>query len=139
MSFEFFKRFLNFFMREEAVFASVGDVCTQKLLRKGIRPKICIVDGHSGKTSYPIPKPHGYDYVRIDYWFYTPEIVAKLKEICESPKKFIVFAYPEEDELIHGIIAYAPINAVIFNGKEKIVVTEANKKQAKTRIEPVLW
>ena len=57
-----------------------------------------------------------------------------LKSCCEGKQKTAICVEGEEDNLLWGILFFAPIGAKVKSGKETIVVTQFVKKFVRWKV-----
>ncbi len=122
-------RRLNPRYRSRRIYASVGDICTKRLLESGIRPSLIIFDGRtksSQEVKFKIPR--GYAEVHVDGL--TNRSICALNEILCLKRRVAVKTFSEEDSFAAYAISVAPLGSIVQAGPDMIIIDQENKKAA---------
>ncbi len=125
----YYLRRLNPKYGSRRIYASVGDVCTKRLLESGIRPNLIIFDGRT-KSSQEIrfKVPRGYAEVHVDGL--TNQSICALNEILCLKRRVAVKTFSEEDSFSSYAISVAPLGSIVQAGPDTIIINKENKKNA---------
>ena len=100
----------------------VGDIASEVILKKGIKPKLCIYDNMSARKK--IKTPAAIEKFKVEKisvknppGHLTSEVFAKLKEALSSCSSKKIFVNGEEDLTTLAAIDLAPIGSLVFYGQ----------------------
>lgn len=139
-----FRKILNFIRHKlqrkpEFYYCSIGDICSKKLIEKGFRPRVIVIDGKTSRRKrvyFTYPKHYKMRGL-IFRGFYDEHLLRRLHRIVrESRSKPVLLCIEGEEDLLYwGILIWLRLGDKIKVGKEIMVVNEKLKKEAHRQIQ----
>ncbi len=129
---------------EDKIIICVGDETSEKILKLGISPKICIYDGKIGRKKIEIPqeiknfKAHLLQ-VKNPAGRLNREVFQRIAEGLKSGGSVKIYVDGEEDLSTLAAINLSPLNSIVLYGQpnQGLVVVEVNEK-VKKEVEKIL-